>query len=155
MAEKLHYHVPFTGLRSISRSIHTVAQQLSRLLGQLPEMIYYQNKEGIAVNLYETRHEFQARRAEVQLIQTTEYPSSGTVKIEVKPPPVNFRLSLRIPAGAPRRWSWSKANRHKRSRVTIPRHQPDLATRRCGGIAHAAALALGQGTDVAGRAVWR
>lgn len=101
---KLHYHVPFTGPREyFSVDTYCCPNNYRRLLGQLPEMIYYQNKEGIAVNLYESSiMNFKQRGAEVQLIQTTDYPSSGTVKIEVKPArPVDFRLSLRIPRWCP------------------------------------------------------
>ncbi len=101
---KLHYHTPLTGPREyFSVDTYCCPGNFRRLVGELPEMTYYRNNDGIAVNLYESSVvHFKHLKVDVQLTQTTDYPSSGTVKIAVEPAkPIAFSLSLRIPRWCP------------------------------------------------------
>jgi DUF1680 family protein len=97
---KLCYHTPFTGPREyFSMDTYCCPGNFRRLMGELPELIYYRSNDGITVNLYEGSHvHFKHHTTDIDLVQTTDYPSDGKVKIELKPAqPIEFSLSLRIP----------------------------------------------------------
>jgi len=101
---KLRYHTPFTGPREyFGDDTYCCPGNFRRLVGELPEMTSYLSDDGIAVNLYENSVlHFKHQKVDVQLTQTTDYPSSGTVKIAVEPAKsVAFSLSLRIPRWCP------------------------------------------------------
>jgi DUF1680 family protein len=100
LGRKQRYHVPFTGPREyFTVDFYCCPNNFRRMVGELPELVYYQNNDGITVNLYESSQvRFKQNQTDVQLSQTTNYPSDGNVKIEVKPAqPTEFSLSLRIP----------------------------------------------------------
>lgn len=97
---KLCYHTPFTGPREyFSMDTYCCPGNFRRVIGELPELIYYRSNDGVTVNLYESSQaHFQYQKIDVHLIQTTDYPSDGKVKIELKSAqPIEFSLSLRIP----------------------------------------------------------
>jgi DUF1680 family protein len=78
-----------------------------RIIAELPSMIFYKFKRGIAINLYtpcEASIDL-APKLEVIIRQETEYPRSGRIVIHVDPSKTaNFSLRLRIP-----RWCKEKS----------------------------------------------
>lgn len=98
---QLCYNTPFTGKReAFSQDGYCCPNNFRRAVSGLSGHLYYQSKDGLAVNLYT------ASTAKLELPggqpitirQETDYPSSGDVKIilsEFKP--AGFSLRLRIP----------------------------------------------------------
>jgi uncharacterized protein len=70
-----------------------------RIISDLPQMIYYQKKNGITVNLYnQSKAGILLGGTHVNIEQITDYPSSGAVRILVNPEKnLRFDLALRIP----------------------------------------------------------
>jgi uncharacterized protein len=76
-----------------------------RIMAELPAMICYQSKGGVAVNLYtqSTATVGLSGGRSVTVQQETEYPSAGLVKIIVTPSEtMEFPLQLRIPKWCPK-----------------------------------------------------
>ncbi len=69
-----------------------------RIISDLPELIYYQSDQGIAVNLYNrSKVSFEIENQMVHVSQETSYPSSGEVIIVIEPEEsCEFEVKLRI-----------------------------------------------------------
>jgi uncharacterized protein len=102
---KLRYFTPFEGPREyFPIDGFCCPGNYRRIVAELPEMVYYQTPEGIAVNLYTA-----SKKAiklpggrKVTIGQQTDYPTSGLVKMTVSPSaPTEFPLWLRIPRWCP------------------------------------------------------
>ncbi|MCX7045087.1 MAG: glycoside hydrolase family 127 protein [Candidatus Sumerlaeota bacterium] len=99
---RIRYYTPFEGPREYHPSdTYCCPGNYRRIVADLPSMICYRTREGVAVNLYTpsvTSLELDGG-APVVLRQETDYPSSGAIAIYVDPAkPARFTLSLRIPA---------------------------------------------------------
>ena len=71
-----------------------------RIIAELPTMVYYKDRRGVAVNLYTPSHvELDLPDGtNVAIRQETDYPNSGRVVIHVQPSQTaQFSLQLRIP----------------------------------------------------------
>ncbi|MBN2327740.1 MAG: glycoside hydrolase family 127 protein [Candidatus Omnitrophica bacterium] len=98
---KLRYYVPFEGPRVyFDGDTYCCPCNYRRIVAELPGMIYYRMKGGLAVNLY-TPSEASLEwidDASLRIEQETDYPNSGDVQIRIDPSkPVAFPLYLRIP----------------------------------------------------------
>lgn len=98
---RLRYYTPFDGPRAyFQEDTYCCPSNYRRIISELPGMIYYRWKRGLAVNLYTTSTvelELQGRTS-LSVRQETEYPDSGKVIVTVDPSrPVKFTLRLRIP----------------------------------------------------------
>lgn len=72
-----------------------------RFISELPEMVYYQTGDGIAINLYTSSSADIPMEGDlsVSIRQETDYPSSGRVVINISPSEnASFPLRLRIPS---------------------------------------------------------
>ncbi len=102
---RIRYFTPFTGPREyFDQDGFCCPGNFRRIMAELPRMVYYRyGADGIAVNLYtpsQTTVPLDPDTA-VTLIQETDYPNSGQVRIRVTlSRPTSFALRLRIP-----RWS--------------------------------------------------
>jgi DUF1680 family protein len=102
---KIRYYTPFEGERKyFGKDSYCCPNNYRRIVSELPLMIYYKNPEGgIAVNMY-TASSAQTDFADgtnIHIEQSTDYPASGTVAIELKlGKPKAFPLALRIPSWA-------------------------------------------------------
>jgi uncharacterized protein len=96
---KIRYFAPFEGPREYHPGdTYCCPGNYRRIVSELPEMIWYRWRNGVAVNLYTPS---EARIGSLRLRQETDYPSSGTVTVRVDPAqPSRFPLRLRIPAWA-------------------------------------------------------
>jgi uncharacterized protein len=75
---------------------------IHRLLGSMQQYIYTTDESGVQVNMYNSSTlKTKIAQQSVELVQETDYPRSGRVKITVKSGG-EFTLSLRIPAWASR-----------------------------------------------------
>ncbi|MBN2089025.1 glycoside hydrolase family 127 protein, partial [candidate division KSB1 bacterium] len=74
-----------------------------RMIASLPQLIYYQSATGVVVNLYnQSSASFEIKNQHIKIIQETDYPSSGDVKIVLDlEKACEFDIKLRIPL-------WSK-----------------------------------------------
>ena len=99
---KLRYYVPMEGKRSyFDRDTYCCPCNYRRVMSEIPKMVYYRSKDGLAVNLYtESSAKLKLHSgAELAVRQQTDYPNSGKVTIHVDPSvQTEFSLSLRIPA---------------------------------------------------------
>ena len=99
---QIRYFTPFEGPRSYYKSDgYCCPGNYRRIVAELPEMVYYRSSDGgVAVNLYtqSTKTIELNDGRKVTLQQETDYPTSGLVKITVRPSqPMEFPLRLRIP----------------------------------------------------------
>lgn len=97
---RLCMHVPFTGQREyFKEDFWCCPNNFRRAVSELPEWVYYKSDDGVLINLYErSSWKFKHNNVDVELVQATDYPSDGKVKITVKPAEsVFFSLSMRIP----------------------------------------------------------
>ncbi|MBN1806686.1 MAG: glycoside hydrolase family 127 protein [Sedimentisphaerales bacterium] len=105
---RLRYYSPFEGPRIyFDGDTYCCPCNFRRIIAELPGMLYYYWKGGIAINLYaESSANLDIREdISLEINQATDYPTSGDVFIRLKPSkPVRFPLYLRIP-----RWC-DKAN---------------------------------------------
>lgn len=78
---------------------HCCSSMLNVGLASLPGWTYFQSKDGILINFYESSElAVEVAGARVKLAQSTEYPLDGRVEISVDPDrPTRFDLLLRIP----------------------------------------------------------
>jgi DUF1680 family protein len=98
------YYTPFEGKRVYSKyASYCCSNNLRRLMPALPGMIYFQGSSSLAVNLYtESKASLEIDSKKVLIEQITDYPTSGTIKIELSAEKdMTFNLMLRIP-------SWSR-----------------------------------------------
>ena len=99
---KIRYYTPFDGKRIYHPGdTWCCPNNYRRVMSEIPKMIYYRSKDGLAVNLYtESSAKLKlSAGTELAVRQETDYPSSGKVTIHVEPSaPVEFPLMLRIPA---------------------------------------------------------
>lgn len=99
------YYTPFEGQREFwTGGSYCCNNNLRRAMPMLPGMVYYNNAQGVAVNLYtDSEASFMLSGGNnLKIRQTTTYPAAGEIKIHLSPEkPQSFDLMLRIP-------SWSK-----------------------------------------------
>ena len=102
---QIRYYTPLEGPRVYQRGdAYCCPGNYRRIVMELPSMIYYQDDDGLAVNLY-TASEARLRVRDTPLVvrQETDYPNSGTVIITMDPEtPLTCALRLRIPSWCPR-----------------------------------------------------
>ncbi|MBN2580644.1 MAG: glycoside hydrolase family 127 protein [Pirellulales bacterium] len=102
---KLRYFTPFEGPRGYFHvDGFCCPGNYRRIVGELPEMVYYRTKNGVAVNLYtESKKTIDLGGGRtVTIQQQTDYPTSGLVKMTVSPSkPTEFPLWIRIPRWCP------------------------------------------------------
>ena len=95
----LRYFTPFEGDRAYAGECCCTGN-FSRIISELPAMVYYRAENGVVINLYSTS---KAKVSigdglSIAIQQETNYPSSGDVTIRVEPSrPASFPLKLRIP----------------------------------------------------------
>ncbi len=100
--EHTRYFTPFEGQREYDpQPSYCCNNNLRRVMPALPEMAFYTAENSLAVNLYvEAEATVSLGDNSTLLIrQTTDYPSSGKIKIELLPEnDLSFNLMLRIPS---------------------------------------------------------
>lgn len=98
---RLRYYVPFEGKRVFfDRDTYCCPCNYRRIIAELPSMVYYRMKGGIAVNIFtdSTAAITLSGGTNVQITQKTDYPSSGKIEIHLAPSrPVSFPLLIRVP----------------------------------------------------------
>ena len=98
---RIRYFSPLEGKRHyFGLDTYCCPNNYRRIVAELPEMVCYVSDDGIAVNLYaESTAECEvASGVSVLLTQHTDYPTSGSILIELDPSqPIDFTLRLRIP----------------------------------------------------------
>ncbi|MEI7767485.1 MAG: beta-L-arabinofuranosidase domain-containing protein [Phycisphaerae bacterium] len=99
---RLSYYVPLEGERHYwDRDTYCCPGNFRRIIGELPEMIFYRQADGITVNLYTESSVTTALADGTPLVlrQHTDYPHSGQVRLDVEPArSARFALRLRRPA---------------------------------------------------------
>ncbi len=103
---QLRYYAPFEGKRIYhSGDTYCCPCNYRRIIAELPGMIYYRWKGGIAINLY-TESTARIKLGDgktVKVRQETDYPNSGKVLIHLDPEQsFEFPLRLRIPSWCPK-----------------------------------------------------
>jgi len=97
----IRYFSPFEGNREYHPGdTYCCPNNYRRIVAELPSLVYYQSKGGLAVNLYAPSEAMFRVNGDVSLKvrQETEYPSAGRVKLYLDPSqPAAFPLQLRIP----------------------------------------------------------
>ena len=75
---------------------------VARILASVPGYFYAASRDSVYVNLYaQGRGKVTTAGTDLELVQTTEYPWKGEIRIDVKAPaPTEFTLRLRIPGWA-------------------------------------------------------
>ncbi len=101
---RIRYYIPFEGPRVyFGRDTYCCPNNYRRIVAELPQLVYYRTKDGVAVNLYTpSEATLDAGGTRVTLRQATDYPYAGaqadTVVLWVEPErPAEFELALRIP----------------------------------------------------------
>ncbi len=101
---RLRYFAPVEGERVYWQTdTYCCPCNYRRIVSELPGMVFYQAKGGVAVNLYTPSQAKMsvAKAVPLTIRQETDYPNSGHVRIRLDPArPVKFPLELRIPAWA-------------------------------------------------------
>ena len=101
---RLRYFVPTEGNRAYwSTDTYCCPCNYRRIVAELPTMVFYRARDGVAVNLYTAAQArvSVANNVPLALRQETDYPNSGRVRFQLDPArPVRFPLQLRIPAWA-------------------------------------------------------
>lgn len=102
---KIRYYTPFDGPREYHKGeTYCCPTNYRRIAAELPLMCCYSADDGAAVNLYSagTYRLNLPDGTPLTLIQTTDYPRSGTVRIELRPEaPRRFAVHVRIPSWCP------------------------------------------------------
>jgi DUF1680 family protein len=102
---RIRYYSPFDGPRVyFDGDTYCCPCNYRRIVAELPTMIYYQPDDGLTVNLYTASSARMKLAGGVELAvrQTTDYPRSGQVALEINPArPVKFTLRLRVPRWCP------------------------------------------------------
>ncbi len=98
---QIRYYAPFECKRVYWRGdTYCCPNNFRRIVSDLPGMVYYQEKDGLVVNLYTASQVKLELRPGLTLAvrQETDYPNSGRVTLRVEPSqPAEFSLKLRIP----------------------------------------------------------
>ncbi len=98
---RLRYYAPFEGQRVyFDLDTYCCPGNYRRLIGRLPELIYYRMENGVAVSLYSASETTLdgVGGTSVGIRQETEYPASGKVTIRVDPAKAaEFTVLLRMP----------------------------------------------------------
>ena len=105
---RIRYFTSFEGPRTfwlgelshLSKDTYCCPNNYRRIIAELPGMVYYRSRAGVAVNLYTASSgEIDLPGGvKVSLRQETDYPTSGNVTVQVDPSrPAEFPLSLRVP----------------------------------------------------------
>jgi len=101
---RIRYYVPFECSRAyFPGDTYCCPNNYRRVVSELPGMIYYRARDGLAINLYAASSVKLDLESGVSLAvrQETDYPNSGRVVLCVEPAkPAEFTLRLRVP-----RWS--------------------------------------------------
>lgn len=94
---RIRYYVPFQGPRVYwDRDTYCCPGNFRRIIGELPLMLYYRNRQDLVVNLYS---DSELDDGSVRLSQRTDYPESGNVRLTVVlKTPSRFAITLRRPA---------------------------------------------------------
>lgn len=98
---RIRYYSPQEGKRTyFEADTYCCPCNYRRIVAELPGLFYYRANDGVVVNLYGSSELHTAINGrEVRLVQDTDYPTSGAVRIYVHAAsPVAFALRLRIPA---------------------------------------------------------
>jgi DUF1680 family protein len=98
---RIRYYTPFEGKRVyFDFDTYCCPGNFRRLIGLLPQMVYYQAGKGLAVNLYSTSQATVEGigGTTVTIRQETDYPGTGLVTLVIEPKETaSFPLLLRIP----------------------------------------------------------
>ncbi|MFA6245142.1 MAG: beta-L-arabinofuranosidase domain-containing protein [Candidatus Hydrogenedentales bacterium] len=99
---KIRYYSPFEGPREyFKEDTYCCPCNYRRILAELPQLIYYRQDNGVAVNLY-VPSEAECPLPDggvVKLKQETAYPAGDTVTIHVEPDsPRTFAVGVRLPS---------------------------------------------------------
>jgi DUF1680 family protein len=101
---RLRYFAPTEGERVYWKTdTYCCPCNYRRIIAELPTMVFYLTKSGVAVNLYTASRAKLSIGGDVPLAirQETDYPNSGRVRLYVDPvKAASFPLQLRIPAWA-------------------------------------------------------
>ncbi len=101
---RLRYFAPTEGPRVYwTTDTYCCPCNYRRIVAELPGMVFYRSKSGVAVNLYTPAEANLAVSRDVSLLlrQETDYPNSGRVRLRLNPTrPAKFPLELRIPSWA-------------------------------------------------------
>lgn len=102
----IRYFCPLEGPRAyFQQDTYCCPNNFRRIMAELPGMIFYRSGDGVAINLYtpSTAKLDLEGGCNVTILQETDYPTSGSVKIVVTPSKVmEFALRLRIPRWCPK-----------------------------------------------------
>jgi hypothetical protein len=100
----LRYYTPFEGKRVyFAYDTYCCPGNFRRLMGFLPQLVYYRFENGLAVNLYSESEAIldKVGGTTVTIRQETDFPTTGRVTVQIDPQEkASFPLILRIP-----RWS--------------------------------------------------
>ena len=100
----LRYFTPTEGKRAYwPTDTYCCPCNYRRIVAELPTMVFYRARNGVAVNLYTSAHAKLSVGKNVPLTirQETDYPNSGRIRLALDPArPSKFALQLRIPAWA-------------------------------------------------------
>lgn len=98
---QIRYYTPIEGPRSyFGMDTYCCPGNFRRIISELPAMVYYRYKTGVAVSLYTPSEAIVDLDDGVSLKvqQKTDYPATGHVAIQLSPSkPATFPLRLRIP----------------------------------------------------------
>jgi len=98
---QIRYYTPLEGNREyFSIDAYCCPCNFRRIIAELPTLVYYQSRDGLAVNLYSASATTinLAGGVSLKVRQETDYPTSGHVAIRLDPArPAKFALRLRIP----------------------------------------------------------
>jgi len=100
---RLRYFAPLEGKREYwPGDTYCCPCNYRRIVSELPQMIYYRTRGGLAVNLYTASEaKTEAGGAALVVRQETDYPNSGKVVLRLDPAaPARFPLRLRVPLWA-------------------------------------------------------
>ena len=101
---RLRYFAPVEGERVYWQTdTYCCPCNYRRIVSELPGMVFYRAKSGVAVNLYTPAQARMSVAGGVPLTirQETDYPNSGHIQLRLEPArAVKFPLQLRIPAWA-------------------------------------------------------
>ena len=99
---RLRYFAPTEGPRAYwNTDTYCCPCNYRRIVAELPAMVFYRTRTGLAVSLYTPSQAQLSVGHDVSLVvrQETDYPNSGRVRLQFEPArPVEFPLQLRIPA---------------------------------------------------------
>ncbi|MCS7185407.1 MAG: glycoside hydrolase family 127 protein [Armatimonadetes bacterium] len=96
--DKWCYFTPLEGQKNYRSDINCCASSGPRAIALLPTFIYTLDPDGgIRINFY-TQSELNLPKQGIRIVQETNYPYGGTVKIKFQvPQPKEFPLRLRVP----------------------------------------------------------